>query len=357
MIQESVSISPGDALLQDAPVLLHQFFEDAVRRWPGRTAVEVPPGHGRPQRRSVTYAELGRQADSVAHALRRFLGREGIVAILLPRDTERLYSSQLGVLQAGGAYASIDPIFPDGRMREILEDAAAVALLTDAAGAARARAMDYRGSILLVEELGELPAAAVAQSAPIPGPGNLAYVIYTSGSTGRPKGVMIEHRSIVNLVASDLEEFRLTPEARVAQSSSSVYDSSVEEIWLALAAGATLVVLDEEAARLGPDLAEWLRRERITVLCPTPTMLRAMGCGDPDGELPELAVVYVGGEALPQDLSDRWSKGRRLTNDYGPTECAVSAMRADMRPGEPVSIGRPITGFQAWVLDDARQIH
>jgi non-ribosomal peptide synthetase-like protein len=350
MIQESVSIASDEALPQDAPVLLHQFFENALRRWPGRTAVEAPPGHGRALRRSVTYAELGRQADTVANALRGFLGREDIVAILLPRNTERLYSSQLGVLQAGGAYACIDTNFPDGRIREILEDAAAVALLTDAAGAARARSVDYAGRILVVDDLGELPVVPCQSHVE---PGNLAYVIYTSGTTGRPKGVMIEHRSISNLVACDLAEYRLPPDARVLQNSSAAYDSSVEEIWLALAAGATLVVADDETIRLGPDLVPWLRRERISLLCPTPTMMRSMGCEDPETELPDLSFVYTGGEALPQDLADRWSKRKRLVNGYGPTECAVTATRTDLQPGEPVSIGRPIPGFQGWVLNEA----
>src|SRR5262249_56752638 len=124
-------------------------------------------------------------------------------------------------------------------------------------------------------------------------PSSLAYIIYTSGTTGRPKGVMIEHRSIANLVASDLDEFSLSPDDRVSQNSSPAYDSSVEEIWLALAAGAALVVMDEDAARLGPDLAAWLRRQRISVLCPPPTLLRPIGCADPVSGLPDLPLVYV----------------------------------------------------------------
>ena len=349
MIEGSVSTVRGEAPPQNVPVLLHQFFENAARRWPGRTAVDVPPGQGRPVRRTVTYAEMARQADAVAGVLDGLAGRDAIVAILLPRTSERLYSSQLGVLQAGGAYASIDTAFPDGRVREILQDSAAVALLTDHAGAARARSIDYPGRILLAEEL---PDAKPVESGPAD-PASLAYVIYTSGTTGRPKGVMIDHRSIVNLVACDLAEYRLPPEMRISQNSSAAYDSSVEEIWLAFAAGATLVVLDDEAARLGPDLAPWLRRERINLLCPTPTMMRAMGCEDPDAELPELSFVYTGGEALPQDLADRWSKGKRLVNGYGPTECAVTATRANVQPGEPVTIGRPLPGFQAWVLGES----
>jgi non-ribosomal peptide synthetase-like protein len=353
MIDSSASATTHQTLPDNVPVLLHQFFENAVRRWPGRTAVDVPPGHGRPERRTVTYAELARQADAVAGALRGFIERESVVDILLHRRSERLYSAQLGTLQAGGAYACIDPVFPDGRIREILEDAAALVLLTDAIGAARARGVGYPGRIVLVDELSAAP-AEIPRGGPAD-PASLAYVIYTSGTTGQPKGVMVEHRSIVNLVAADLAEYRLTPDARVAQNSSAAYDSSVEEIWLAFSAGATLVVVDDETARLGPDLVPWLRRERIAVFCPPPTLLRAMGCDRPEVELPELSFIYTGGEPLPQDLADRWSKGRRLVNGYGPTECAVTATRTDIRPGEPVSIGRPLPGLQAFVLDSALQ--
>jgi non-ribosomal peptide synthetase-like protein len=186
-----------------------------------------------------------------------------------------------------------------------------------------------------------------------PDPSRLAYIIYTSGTTGRPKGVMIEHRSITNLVCADRKEFRLTPDDRVGQSSSAAYDSSLEETWLAWAAGAAVVVLDDETSRLGPDLIAWLRRERISVLCPPPTLLRATGCDRPDLELPDLRLLYVGGEALPQDVADRWALGRRLVNGYGPTEVTVTSVRADVRPGEPVSIGVPVEGLRAWVLDDA----
>ena len=348
MIQATLSTAGQKELPLSAPVVLHQFFENAVRRWPERTAVDVPPGHGRPERRLTTYAELARQADAVSGALRGDVGRDSIVAILLPRDSERIYSAQLGVLQAGGAYASIDPSFPDGRIREILEDSGAIALLTDRAGAARARGVEFAGRILLADELPGAPPAP----RPSPDPASLAYVIYTSGTTGRPKGVMIEHRGIVNLVAFYRAHFRLMPEDRVAQTYSTVYDSSVEEIWLAFAAGATLVLADDHAVRLGPDLGPWLKRERVTVLCPTPTLLRSTGCERPDVELPDLALVYTGGEAIPQDLAVRWSKGRRMVNGYGPTECSVVATLADIRPGEAVSIGRPVPGLHAWVLGD-----
>jgi non-ribosomal peptide synthetase-like protein len=341
-----------DAPLQQGPLLLHQFFDNAAERWPARIAVEVPPDSGRPGRGFTTYAELARLAHQIAALLGPIVTGECVVAILLPRQSHHLYAAQLGTLQAGAAYTCIDPAFPDARIREILEDSAAAAFLTDAAGLERART----GLFGAPPQFDVTAALAPAGAPPPPAwltPESLAYTIYTSGTTGRPKAVMIEHRSVSNLVAADLDEFRLAPVSRVSQNSSSSYDSSVEEIWLAFASGATLVMMDEETARLGPDLVGWLRRERITVFCPPPTLLRAIGCDNPAAELPELAFVYLGGEALPQDISDIWAPGKLLVNGWGPTECTVTTTRAAMHAGSPVHIGKPIRGVQAWILNDS----
>src|SRR5262249_26598722 len=265
--------------------------------------------------RVLTYTELNQQADAVAAFLRPFVTGECIVALLLSRGNEFLYSGQLGALKAGAAYTCIDTAFPYEQVRDVLDDSNAVVLLTDAAGVARARGAGWLPG--RVFDAAAIASARDAVTLPPPEwltPENLAYVIYTSGTTGRPKGVMIEHRSIVNLVRHDLLELQLTPDERVAQNSSPSYDSSVEEIWFALGAGATLVPLDEETVRLGPDLVPWLRGERITMLCPPPTLLRTLGCRDPLKELPDLSIVYAGGEALPQDIADHWAEGRTLIN-------------------------------------------
>ncbi|GGP85762.1 non-ribosomal peptide synthetase [Streptomyces melanogenes] len=326
---------------------LLDLFETAARDWPGALALDLPPAEGRP-RRSLTYAELKARADELAAAVAAVVEPGGIAAVLLPRTTERLYAAQLGVLRAGAAHVCLDPAFPDAQLHAVLAGSGAAAVLTDLKGELRLFAAGYEGPVIRVDR--PLEPAPGTLPAPVD-PDALAYLIYTSGTTGRPKGVMIAHRSIASLIASDVAEFALGPGDRVAQSSSSAYDSSVEETWMALASGATVVVLDDEAVRLGPDLVPWLRRERVTVLCPPPTLLRSAGCDDPGTELPELRLLYVGGEALPPDVADAWSTGRRMVNGYGPTECTVTCVRHDVVPGERIAIGRPVPGMRAWVLD------
>ncbi len=336
--------------------ILHDYFRRSALRFADRVAVDVAARDGRAGRRLMTYAALDRQSDGVARALSGRVGPDIPVAILLPRGSELLYTAQLGVLKSGAAYLCLDPSFPDGQIREVLEDARPCAFLTTHDGARRAAACGYSRERVI--DLTQCAGAAGRGASPAPNPAwlnsqSLAYIIYTSGTTGRPKGVLVEHGSIANLVGADAEQFRVSPDDRVAQNSSPAYDSSLEEIWLAFAAGATLVPMDDETARLGPDLIPWLVRERITVFCPPPTQLRATACDDPQSALPNLRFVYVGGEALPTDVAETWSRGRMLVNGYGPTECTVTAIRGRVEPGEPVSIGVPASGVRAWVVDES----
>ncbi|MBL9148758.1 MAG: amino acid adenylation domain-containing protein [Phycisphaerae bacterium] len=319
-----------------------------------RVAIELPPSSSRQARMHVTYAGLDRAARAIASELAAAVARrdEPIVAIAIGRDSPLLYAAQLAAWHAGAAFTCVDPSFPLEHVRSILADADACAVLGDATTLERFGAA-----------IGDRPRFDVQQAScgrtddtrdrRAISPHALAYVIYTSGTTGEPKGVMIEHGSIANLVRSDVARFRLSRADRVAQCSSPAYDSSLEESWLAFAVGATLVPLDDETVRLGPDLVPWLARERISVLCPPPTLLRTTGCADPKRELPHLKLLYVGGEALPQDLSDLWGDGRWLENGYGPTECTVTVVRGRMRPGQPVSIGQPVDGHRAFIMDES----
>ncbi len=348
---------------------LHEIFDAVVRRHPHQVAIDIPPGVGRPARVTLTYAALDARVATLATAVAPLARPDDLVAVLLPRHAPDLYAAQLGVLRAGAAFTCLDPVFPDAHLRAVLADAGAAAVITDAAGRARLAAASGEGTgpVIDVGAAGVRGSPRAAGMPPRAGPTGpeiddalaapgaddtrLAYAIYTSGTTGQPKGVLIEHRSIANLVRSDVDLFGLGPGDRVAQVSSPAYDSSIEETWLALAAGATLVVLDDDAVRLGPDLPAWLRREEITVLCPPPTLLRAMACADPGAALPGVRLLYVGGEALPADLADLWAAGRWMENGYGPTECSVTVVRGRVRPGRPVVIGRPVRGNRAHVLD------
>ncbi len=326
------------------PEVLHHLFETQAEKRPEAPAVLDGA-------QTITYARLEAHANRIARWLRhRGLGRGHRAALLLPRSWET-YAALLGILKSGGAYVPIDPSCPAKRTAFILKNAGVKALLTTRElGSPH---LDFEGALFRLDA--EAAEIAIEDPTPLPfdersaRPEDLAYIIYTSGSTGRPKGVMIEHRSARHLVEAEGEIFSVHPADRVYQGFSLAFDASVEEIWLAFRAGGALVPAMPERAWAGPDLARHLTDSRVTVLSCVPTLLSMI-----EGELPTVRLLILGGETCPDHLVERWARpGLRLVNTYGPTEATVIATYADLHPGSPVTIGRPVPGYQIHLLDEA----
>lgn len=293
---------------------------DAVRGWAVRTpdAVAVQYGAAR-----LTYRDLVARAGALGARLRDAgVGPDRVVGLAVPR-TPDLVVGILGVLAAGGAWLALDPAYPRARIDYMVADAGAEPVLT------------------------EVPAGDGAYFADSE-PDALAYVIYTSGSTGRPKGVEITQRGLAGLTAARVERFGLVPGSRVLQFASASFDASVWEIGGALRGGATLVMARPEELLPGLELVDLLRRERITDATLSPSVLAAL----PDVDLPDLRTLICAGEPLPAPLAERWARGRRLYNAYGPTEITVCATVEEVVPGAKPPIGLPFAGARVSVLDE-----
>ncbi|MEU0966028.1 Pls/PosA family non-ribosomal peptide synthetase [Streptomyces sp. NPDC005917] len=327
------------------PARLHRFFEAARDRTPRAVALECGPLR-------LTYAALDARADQVARRLRGLgIGPGSRVALLLPRSVE-MYAALLGVCKTGAAFVPIDPAAPPDRVDFIVRDARAAVVLTTSALATAAHPPCH-----VVEVDGRAEARAEPRPRLIPTPEDgteddpLAYVMYTSGSSGRPKGVEITQSSICNFLRVVTPLYGIRPHDRVYQGMTISFDFSIEEIWPTWSAGAALVAGPAGAARLGDGLADFLQEHGITVLYCVPTLLATIR-----RDLPGIRSVLVGGEACPARLVERWSTpGRRMLNTYGPTEATVTATWQELRPGRPVTIGRPLPTYSAVLLDERRR--
>ncbi|MFX0575196.1 amino acid adenylation domain-containing protein [Nocardia nepalensis] len=300
---------------------------------------------------SMTY----RQVDEYTNRLARVLiaagaGPERTVAISIPRSAESVLAT-LAVAKSGAAFVPIDPTYPADRIEHMVGDSGVVAGVT--VHAAR-KSLPDRVNWLIVDDdaTGETVAAqdsAAVTDADRHGQVHLdqiAYIIYTSGSTGLPKGVLVSHRGLANLVTGSGAGFGVDADSVVAHAVSPSFDISVEEIFVTLAAGATLAVVPP-SAYAGEEMAEVLRAHRATHLNVTPTVVGSL---DP-ATLPDLRTIIVGGDACPPELVANWA-GRVLLNGYGPTETTITVtLSGPLRPGGPVTIGSIVRGVTAVVLD------
>jgi non-ribosomal peptide synthetase-like protein len=334
--------------------LLHELFRASARRAPNAIAVRLAEPDPETTRRSIlTYEELRCRASRFARHLRsKGVGRGDRVVICLPRGLDQ-YMAVLGVLEAGAAYAPVDWSIPQDRVDYIVEECSARAVIT-----ATDRAEAFAGSnAVVVDVLADLGDIAALDPSPLSRaetgaqPGDIAYLIYTSGSTGRPKGVMITHANAAYQVRAEASILGVEPSDRVFAGASLAFDISVEEMWAAFFTGAELLVSSESLIKAGPDLALALDAHGVTVWSLVPSLLAVI-----EHPMPKVRLLITGGEAIPGELARRWMRpGRRLLNTYGPTETTVACTWCELLPGRPVTIGTPIPGFTAWVVDEAMQ--
>jgi amino acid adenylation domain-containing protein len=293
---------------------LHHLIEAQVDRTPDAVALVAAD-------RELTYAELDRGANRLARTLiLRGAGPEVPVAVCLGRTAD-LVVALLAVLKSGAAYVPIDPRYPPARRALILEDSRAAIVITE----------------VEAEQDAGRPEIQVD-------PGNLAYIIYTSGSTGRPKGVGIEHRSAAALIAWAREAFPASALEAVAAVTSVCFDLSVFEIFVPLATGGRVILVEDAlAVPAGATLVN-------TVPSAMAELVRS-------GSVPPSAsILNLAGEPLPRPLVDALHElepPREVLNLYGPTETTTYSTMARMARGDdrPPTIGRPIAGDRVYLVD------
>jgi amino acid adenylation domain-containing protein len=335
---------------------LHELFEEQAARTPEAVALVF-------EGERLSYAELNRRANQLAHHLRALGARpETLVGLCVERSPD-LIVGLLGILKAGGAYVPLDPASPKERLAVMLEVSRPPLLLTH--GVLSERLPDGVTSVVLLDE--DWPAIARASGqnpSPLATPENSAYVIFTSGSTGEPKGVVIEQRQILNYYHAIVERLSLSPGMGFAMVQPLTFDSSQTMLFPALCTGGTLHLIPRELAADPTALNGYFARHSIDALKISPSHLAALQDSDhPEHLLPRRCLV-LGGEASRWD----WVEGlQRLApecvifNHYGPTEATVGmltfkhdAAATDCPPGN-VPLGRPLANTRAYVLDSRLQ--
>ncbi|NUO60377.1 MAG: amino acid adenylation domain-containing protein [Hamadaea sp.] len=300
----------------------------------------------------TTYAELDRRSEEIAGWLcEQGIGAEDVVAIAVGR-TVHLPACVLGVWKAGAAYLALDPMAPRERWRSIIEQVRPAAALTEAGFRRRLSGLD--GPVGFVD-------SAIPPGRGTPGScdsRNLAYVIHTSGSTGRPKAVAISHGSLLALVDSYRQLYRMGDEVkRVLQLAGFGFDVATGDLARTLLTGGCLVMCPEETLTSPPDLVRLVNDSAAEYLELTPSLLRPLvshlaATGD---RLDSVRHVIVGGELWPaeeyREARAAFGPQVALFNTYGLTEATIDNTYFQTVPGTAYAGSVPIgTGFDSTEL-------
>jgi len=337
---------------------LHQLFVEQAARCSEKVAVVC--GY-----EQLTYQDLyARSRDLALYLQSEGVEPDTLVGLCMERSLEMVVSL-LGILQAGGAYAPLDPDYPDERLAHMLLDSRAAIVLTQEKLLGKLAALVPADTRLVAldrqwSEIDDRVAGLKAENVQLRErvqPGHLAYVIYTSGSTGRPKGVMNEHRGVVNRLIWMQRAYGLDAEDAVLQKTPFSFDVSVWEFFWPLLVGARLVMARPEGHKDPGYLVDAIRRNRITTLHFVPPMLQIFLEHTEAAQSLSLTRVICSGEALPSMGVRRFAEclpHARLYNLYGPTEAAVD-VTAWACPTEEIPaiipIGRPIENTRIYILD------
>jgi amino acid adenylation domain-containing protein len=341
-------VGEWNATSQPIPELcVHQLVEQQAEWQPAAVAVEYEGG-------SLCYGELNARANRLARYLRqRGVGRGTLVGLFVERSLEMMVAL-VGILKAGAAYVPLDPSYPDERIAFLLEDSQAPLVVTQSHLASHL-AGGASQPIYLDQQETEIQAQPDGNLEPWAEPSSLAYVLYTSGSTGKPKGVQIEHRAVVNLLASMQLEPGFSSQDRMLAVTTLCFDIAGLELFLPLLTGGTVIVASRATASDPHRLIQELACSRATVMQATPASWRMLVEAGWSGQ-PGLRI-WCGGEALSRRLAnDLLARGTEVWNLYGPTETTIwSAVHRVDKGSDAIPLGHPIANTSLYVLDPCLQ--
>jgi amino acid adenylation domain-containing protein/FkbH-like protein len=342
--RDQVLVKWNSTAVEYPQLCLHQLITAQARLTPERVAVVFGS-------QQLTYSELEARSNQLARHLRKIgVSRETLVGLCVERSLDMVVAL-LGILKAGGAYVPLDPSYPADRIQFILEDAQAPVLITQRLVLSSLTTLNAR-TIILDTAWPEIAAESTAPLSIETQSSNLAYVLYTSGSTGKPKGVQIEHRNLVNFLASMKKQPGLTADDTLLAVTTLSFDIAGLELYLPLITGAKLVLASQEEAADGHKLLALLHQSCATVLQATPATWRMLLDSGWTGT--SALKALCGGEAMPADLAAQLvPRSAELWNMYGPTETTIwsSIFKVEATLDSTAPIGRPIDNTTMYVLD------
>ncbi len=353
------ALTDGDIALLDSwndtaveypgPFVLHSLFEKQVVERPDAIAVVF-------RDETVTYAELNRRANQLAHLLRsRAVGAGVLVGVLIERSVEMVVSL-LAILKTGAGYVPLDPEYPAERLQLMVAETQAPIVLTGQNQLVPRFPQSVE--VLSVGPSWELASGRSEANLDLPiSSQDVAYVIYTSGSTGRPKGVANTHAGAGNLVWWMRDLYGMNPDDALLQRTPYSFDPSVREIFWPLAFGAKLVLPEPGGHRDPEHLLRLIREHEVTKVEFVPSNLKPFLSRPGIGECTSLRTVLCGGEPMSGDLQEMFFErlDAELHNVYGPTEAAVDVTywhcRQELRY-PVIPIGRAAPNCRVHLLDD-----
>ncbi|MGB3467006.1 MAG: amino acid adenylation domain-containing protein, partial [Cyclobacteriaceae bacterium] len=351
-IREMMALGKGE-VSGATPQCMHHLIEQHALSAPESEALVL-------EDRVVTYKELNTRANQMAGFLQSKDVKPGdLVAISLHAGDDMMVAL-LAVLKAGAAYVPVDPLYPQERIKYILDDSKAGLLITSSE--INENLTDCFNTVqkLFVDTDFQEISSMNKEFQSHTDPHSRAYVIYTSGSTGNPKGVEITHANL-NGTVTDMCFVTIKNTDRVLQAANFAFDGSVIELFATLCRGAALAMFKREETFSVSKVASFITNKQVTVTFMTTALFNAITDSHPEA-LKGLRMISQGGERVSESHVSKAisivGEGK-LFNLYGPTEATVYATYfpiENKKYNGNIPIGYPIKDTSLFVVDENNKL-
>jgi 2-aminobenzoate-CoA ligase len=317
--------------------------------------------------RQRTYKELADWTNRLAHALVEDFGvKPGNRVLLRSGNNPAMVAAWLAVTKAGAVAVNTMPLLREAELTAIADKAEVGLALCDSRIAdelvACAKGSRFVKGVVCFDGTSnhdaELDRAALNKpvrfEAVRTGRDDVALLGFTSGTTGKPKATVHFHRDLLIIAdAYAREVIQVTPQDVFMGSPPLAFTFGLGGLAIfPLRFGATATLLEHASPSHMIDIIE---THKATISFTSPTAYRAMMAAMDDGaDLSSLRMAISAGETLPAPVFDEWTRrtGKPILDGIGSTELLhifITNRLGDSRPG---ATGRPVTGYEARIVDD-----